>query len=186
MSTLLLPELAREMAAFNRRVADSVEAEARRVERLQEELAQADTLRKTTTRSAREALRHTLSQFPDAQAVWRTALEVVRDGVEGGDLKQMLQDVQSVVDTWLTLAEKTRVLCRFAAPAVAPDKLDELTQAEAAIREVKTAAEKMSAFVTRPKPAVDPARLQQGRNDIEQGRIRTAEQMLARLDQAET
>jgi hypothetical protein len=183
MATLPLPELAREMAAFNRRVAESVEAEARRAEKLQQEQGHAEAHPKSVTRSAREALRHTLSQAPDAQAVWQTVLEAVKDGISGEDLKRILGDVRSVLETWLTLAEKTRTLWGFAAATGAPpDSLADLTEAEATIRQIKAEAERLYAFATRTKPAVDPALLQRGRSEVEQGRARTPEQMRAGLD----
>lgn len=180
MSTLLLPDLAREMAAFNRRVADSVEAETRRVEKLREAMEPDEALRKRATLSAREALRHTLSQAPDAQAVWHTVLELLKDGLSGEELTELLRDVRDAVETWLTLAQKTRGLCESAkANSAAEAGLAELARAEASVREVKAAAEKVAAFMSRPRPPIDPARLQRGREEADQGRVRSPEQMRA-------
>src|SRR5438105_1682016 len=122
MSALLLPGLAQEMAASNLRVADSVEAETRRVEKLQHETEEAAA-------SAREAIRHTIHRAPDAQAIWQATLEVMADGVQGEELNELLHDVRTVARTWLTLAEKACELGRLAAAMGAPsEELEELAR----------------------------------------------------------
>ena len=122
MSALLLPELAREMAASNRRVADSVEAESHRLEELRGAMEQAEPLRKRALRSAREAWSCALNRKADPRAVWQNAWEIIEDGLDGEKARDLLADIQNLIDAWFRLAQTARLLWRIAASAGAvPD-----------------------------------------------------------------
>src|SRR5438105_13014884 len=100
MSALLLPELARENAAYNRRVTTSVETVARRLE----------TSSRSLTSDAREALRYTLAQAAEARSLWQGTQALFTDGVEGGEARAALRAVLDVFDSWFGLAKSTREL----------------------------------------------------------------------------
>jgi tetratricopeptide (TPR) repeat protein len=180
MSTLLFPELAREMAGSNHRVGDSLEAESRRLTDLQQTTENRDALAREAARSARSAMAAALRRHAEALDFWQSALDDFRDGVTDVRSKAMLENVRAIIDSWLRLARFSREMALFAGrsgnPLVA---LGELDAAEAAIREVQSAVEKMSDFLNRPRPAVDAAILAAGREEIAQGRYRTAEQLRA-------
>jgi hypothetical protein len=129
-------------------------------------------------------IRHTLSHAPNVQAVWQTVLEMASDGLSGEDLKRLLAHASEVIDSWLALAANAGEYARLAAAlGTAPGQLEDLVRTEAAIREVRAAAEKMAAFANRPKAPINAERLQMGRNEVEQGKLKTPEQMRAALEQ---
>jgi hypothetical protein len=179
MPSQLLLRLAREMAESNRRAAAAVEAESWQSATPQE----ADALRRRGARAAQDLTRFTLSRRAEARDVWDGALEVLREGATGEESREVLQVVQDISDSWLALAQKTRELWRdvTAASGAAPEGLDELDAAEREVKEVKAAAEKMHAFLARTRTPLDPALLRQGREEVEQGRFKTPEEMRSRL-----
>jgi hypothetical protein len=168
MSGLSMRRLAREIAESYRRAADSVEADLRPGDA--EDTA---ALRNRATRSARELTRFILSRKDDPRAVWLDALEVFKEGLAGEEARQVLLVVRDIIDTWLRLSQKARSWWQdvAAATGAAPEGLDELAQAESEVNEVKAAAETMFGLLTRERPPVDPARLQQGRQEIEEGKF---------------
>jgi hypothetical protein len=186
MSTLLLPELARELAASNRRVADSFEAESRQLQELQLTAGERHALKVRAVRSARAAAAATLGRKTETLAVWRNVLDVLHDGLDDGRSNELLKHVLDTIDTWLRLAQDSRDLWGFAAALGAPQEgADELRAAEEEVRRVKGTAESMNTFLGRPWPPVDPSLLERGRNEIAQGRYRTAEQIRAGRGPAE-
>jgi hypothetical protein len=178
MSTLLLPELAREMAGSNRRVADSFEAESRRLTDLRQKAENPDALKRRAARSARSAMGTALSRQAEALDIWQSALDDFREGVGDVQSNAVLRDVHDIIESSFRLARFCRELAHFAVIGGNPaESLGELDAAEAAIRQVQAAVEKMSNFLNRPRSPVDVARLETGRGEIAQGRFRTAEQI---------
>jgi hypothetical protein len=178
MSALLLPELARETAGSNRRVAEKLEAESRRLEQLREKAEDGQALKKQATRSARGATGTTMSRKADVLGLWQHALEVFADGLEGGQARDLLQTLRESIDSWLRLAEDCRAMWRFAATLGSPPQGPEgLDAAEEEVKRVKAAVEKMQAFLSRPRPPVDVGRFEKGREDLAQGRYRTGAQI---------
>ena len=130
MTTLLLPELARENAASNRRVARSVDTAASQPR---------------VTHSAREALRYSLGQAALARGHWQDVLALFEDGVEGGEAREAVHAVLDFFDSWFDLARSTRALWQAAgAPGAAPEGLDAATREVEALRRN---AEEMRAFL---------------------------------------
>lgn len=168
--SMLLPELARGMAAFNRQAAGSAEA-AR--------------LRREGAEAARKLTRLALSRGPDAQEVWQEVTEALREGVSGERARDIVGITLDVADTWLEMARNARGLWEEARAAGAiPEHLEELDTLEKEVREVRAAAEKMEPLLSRPRPPVDAARLQKGREEVEQGQFKTPEQMRAHFSGA--
>ena len=163
----LMPELAREMAAFNRKAAD---------------FARASRLRLRGAQAARQLTRFTLYREGDARTVWQAALEAFEEGLTAEESAAVLQTVRDVADTWLDLAREAREFWgEVAATEAAPEGLEELSRAEAGVSGVKAAAERMHAFLSRPRPPLDLERLRAGLAEAEQRRVKTAAQMRERF-----
>jgi hypothetical protein len=175
MSTLLLPELARESAASNRRLARSVE-DLRQREEVQPTLPQAGT------GSAREALRYTLFRAAEASSLWQGTVALFQDGLDGHEARDVLQAVLEVFDSWFGLVKSTRDLWHTTDPTGAsPEGLEELDAVSRDIELLKTAAEEMRTFLNRSRPPVDAAVLEKARQAVVQGRYKTPEAVRARL-----
>jgi hypothetical protein len=143
-------------------------------------------LKTRAAQSAKSATAATLSRKAETLGVWQIALDIFRDGLGDVQSKEVLQNVLDSVDSWLRLVQNSREMWRFAAAlGNTPEGLEELGTAEDEIKQVKAAVEKMSAFLGRPRPPVDPSLLDRGRNEIAQGRYRTAEQIRAGRGPAE-
>jgi hypothetical protein len=178
----LLAELAQENAASNRRVASSVDAEARRAERLRPLPEQSGALRRRLARSAREALRYALGQAGGARGLWQSALALFEEGLEGGEAGVAVRAVLEVFDSWLSVARSTRDLWGTAERAgAAPEGLEELDTAAREVEAFRAAAEKLLAFLTRDRPPVDPAALERARQAIAAGKYKDPEAVRAGL-----
>jgi hypothetical protein len=178
MSTLLLPELARENAASNRRIAHSVEFAARCLE--QQPQLHDDS--RPAMRSAQEALRHTLGQATEARNQWQAVLGAFADGLEGDEGREMLQVILDLFDAWCSLVQPTRELCARAAQLGAVlEGLDRLDSAANEVATLRTAAEDLRTFVTAPRPAIGPGVLDRARQAVAQGRFKSPEAVRARL-----
>jgi hypothetical protein len=186
-STLLLPELAREIAGSNRRVAESLATESRRLEDLQQEMNEPEALRKRAARSAQGATTATLSRNADIAGVWQRTLEILEDGLAGDQAKELLQNVLDIIDSWLGIAQKSRDIWRLAtALGNSAEGLAELDAAEQEAKRVRTAVEKMQVFFSRTRQPLDVARLEKGRADVAEGRFKNPEQMRSGLGGANT
>jgi hypothetical protein len=180
MSMLLMPELAREMVGSNRRVADSLEAESRQLQELRPQADDIDALKRRAARSARSAVLAALSRQAEAGDFWQSALDEFTDGVGDAQSNRLLQDVRDIIDSWFRLGQHSREMVRVAvALGNPPEALEELDAAERTIRHMKAAVEKMDAFLHGSRRPIDAALLAKGREDVAQGRFRTAEQIRA-------
>jgi hypothetical protein len=166
------------MVEFNRRVADSAQSgwESAKTE-------DAAALRRRGTRAARELTRFTLGRKSDPEAVWQGALEVLQDGVNGEEAREVVSVARNIIDSWLALAQKTRELWQDVAATTGaePEMLDDLEKAQQEVERVKSAAEKVYAFFTRPWAPIDQDRLRKGLEEAAQGRLKSPEEMLARF-----
>ena len=178
MSTLLLPELAQELAGSNGRVAESLEAESRWLEKLRGECQEVEALKKRAVRGARRATGATVNRKAEVLGVWQLALEDLEDGLAGEQSKEILLNVQTIIESWLRLARNSRAMWTFAAAiGSSPEGLEGLSAAETEVQQVKASLEQMQAFLTRARPPVDGALLEGGRQEIARGRYKTAEQI---------
>ena len=180
MSTLLLPELAREVAESNRRVADSFEAELQRLEQLRTEAKESGALKRRAARSARGAASNTLSRKAEVVGAWQHALELLEDGLSTEQAKGILQEIRHIIESWLNLARHCRALGTFATTLGSPPEwLAGLNAAETEVQQVKVAVENMHTFFSRPRPPVNPALLELGRSEIAGGHYRSGQQICA-------
>lgn len=175
MSTLLLPDLARENAASNRRV-------ARSVEQLRPKLEAVKSAPRDLANGAREALRYTLVRAAEVRDFWQAALALLEEGLEGGESRDVVQAVLEAFDSWLTLVESTRGLC---AGVVQGDHgqlpLTELDAASDEMQRLREAVVELHGFLGRPWPAIDSQVLARARQAVAQGRYLTAEAVRNRL-----
>ncbi len=186
MTTLLLPELARELARSNRVVAEALEAEARQLQELRSEMDEAETLKKRAVRSARDATSTTISRKAEVLGIWQQTLARLEDGLSAERSQEMLQDARAILESWLRLAQNSRDLWELAATlGNRPEGLEGLSAAEMDIQQIRGAVEKTHAFLTRTRPPVDIALLERGRKEIAQGRYKTADQIRSSSGQSE-
>lgn len=178
MSALLLPELAREMSGSNLRVAETLEAESLRLTERRGKPEEAESLKRHAPRSARGATSTTLSRRADIVGVWKLALELLEDGLSAEQSQEMLQAIQNTIDNWLRAVQTCREMWRLVAEVGgSPEGLEGLDAAEAEVRQVRAAVEKLRAFFTRARLPIDPGLLERGRKEIVEKRYRTAEQI---------
>lgn len=179
MSALLLPELAWEMSGSNRRVADALEAESRRLEELRGKPDQTEALKRRAPQSARGATSSTLSRRANIVGLWQLALEQFGDGLSGEQSQELLQAIRSTIDNWLRVVQNCRELWRLVAEVGGgpPEGLEGLDATEEEVRRVRAAVEKMHAFITRDRAPIDAGLLERGRKDFIEKRYRTAEQI---------
>jgi hypothetical protein len=178
----LLPELARENAASNRRIASSVGAAARRADDLRQSPTQAGAVRRRAARGAREALRYAVGQAAHAHGLWQEALALLQEGQEGDEARASVRAVLEVFDSWQSVAGSTRELWAAVERAGAtPEGLHELDAASQDIEAFRAAAEKLLAFLTRERPPVDPAALERARQVVAEGKYKDPEAVRAGL-----
>jgi hypothetical protein len=185
MSALMLPELAREMSGSNRRVAETLEAESLRLEELRRKPEEAEALKRRAPRSARGATSTTLSRKANIVGLWELALEHFEEGLSTEQSQEMLQAIRNTIDNWLRAVRDCRDLWRLVEQVGgSPEGLEGLDAAENEVRRIREAVEKMHAFITRPRPPIDPSLLERGRKEIVENRYRTAEQIRSGCNQA--
>jgi hypothetical protein len=127
--------------------------------------------------------RFTLNRKSDTRDVWRTILEILEDGVPADEAKELVQIARASIDSWLTLAQKTREVWQGVeeeTEAVA-EGLDDLAAAEKEVRQLRAAADKMHTFLTSARPAIDLARLRQAQEEMAEGRFKKPEEMRSRF-----
>jgi DNA-binding XRE family transcriptional regulator len=186
MTTLLLPELARELVRSNRVVAEALQAEVRQLKELRSEMEQAEAVKKRAIQSARDATSATVSRKAQVVGIWQQTLARFEDGLSAERWQEMLQDTQAILESWLRLAQNSRDLWEFAVTlGNRPEGLQELSSAEIDIQQVRAAVEKTHVFLTRTRPPVDIALLERGRKEIAQGRYKTADQIRSGSGQSE-
>jgi hypothetical protein len=180
MSMLLLADLAQEKAASNRRVAQSVETAARRLNAPRQ--SQEDLGRRVTN-TTREALRYTLMQAGEARNLWQSTLTLLQDGLEGNESRELLHTVLEAIDSWFGLMKSTRELWQTAGRLrTSLEGLDDLDAAQRDVEVLKNAAAQMSEFLSRPRPAIDASALARARQVVAQGGYKSPEAVRARLD----
>jgi hypothetical protein len=178
----LLPDLARENAASNRRIASSVGAAARRADDLRQSQAEAGAVRRRAARAAREAVNYACGQAAHAHCLWQEALALLKEGQEGDEARASIQAILEVFDSWLSVAGSTRDLWAAAERAGAtPEGLQELDEASQEIGSFRAAAENLLAFLTRERPPIDPAALERARQAVAEGKYKDPEAVRAGL-----
>ena len=160
---VLVPDLAKEMALFNRKAID---------------FARDARLRQEPNPSARYLTRLAVTRGSDASEYWRTVQEALREGVPAERAREIVEVARDVADTWLELAQAARSLWKDAECAGgAPEGLDELGEFEGEVREVRAAVDRAGAFLSRPRQPIDAERLRRGLAEAEQGKVKSAKEM---------
>lgn len=158
--TTLLPELAREMAIFHRKVVA---------------FGQKARERRETVVAARQLTHVAITRGGDPKEVWQTIQDGLNEGVPGERAREIVDVARDVANSWLELAENARELWLEA--KLPPEDLDSLEVREREVREILAAVNKACAFFTRPRPPVDLERLREGLAEAEQGKVKTAAEM---------
>jgi hypothetical protein len=180
MSMLLLPELARENAASNRRIAHSVESAARDFGQLRPPEDQIQSVRQQTTRIWREALGYTLRQAVEARNLWQSARALLEEGLEKDEAVTVVQAAVEVFDSWIKLLEPTRELWQAAAQYGANlDGFIDLNSASVDLLALRDTAEQLRGFLVGPRAPVDPGLLDEARQAMAQGRFKSPEAIRA-------
>jgi hypothetical protein len=179
MTTLLLSALARENAASNHRIADSVRAASRPSGKQPNESE--DSSRRSMERSAWDVLRHTMTQAEGARNLWKGTLAVFEDGIEGTEAREVIQTVQEVFRSWFDLEKSTRDLWALVLPIdAARGGLQDLDRAYRDVEGLSKAADEMHAFLTNPRRPVDANLLEKGRQAVAAGQFKNPEAMRGR------
>jgi hypothetical protein len=182
MATLLLPQLARESAATNQRVTCAVTAAARGAPELHERQNEGSTNHHRAEGNAREALRYTLGQATAVGDLWKAAIALLQDGLEGNEARALLDTVLEAIASWLGLAKATKDLVQTTLPAgTVPDGWPALENACQNVEECRKVAQDLRDFLNRPRSPVDPVVLEQAREAIAQGRYCDAAAMRSRF-----
>lgn len=177
MSIPSLPRMAQEIVDLNRRIADSAEADLL----TPDEPEDADSRRRRGCRAARHLTRFTLNRSSDTRDVWQAVLEILGDGVAAEEAKELVLIARTSIDSWLALTQKTRAVWQSVAAetGASPEGLEEIAAEEERIKELRGTVEKMYAFLTGGRQALDLARLQKGREDMAHGRFKKPEELHA-------
>ncbi len=183
MATLLVSELAREHAASNRRVAQSVQAEARRLEEVGQPGIDVANLTRRGTRGAREALRITRAKAAEARQLWDAGMAFFEDGLAGDEARGLIQAFADFFDSWFDLAAATRDYVHHTAAqaGVSPAGEEDLDTACRDVEALRKAAAELRDFLNRPLAPVDPAALERAREAVAQGRYQTPEAVRSRI-----
>jgi hypothetical protein len=133
---------------------------------------------------AREALDNTLREAEENRRLWDGVLAMVGEGIEGGECRDLLQRQLGLFDAWFALLQVTRHSITAAAEAgAAPEGAEALEAAAGQMERLRKAAADMLAFVTRPRPPVDPAVLDRARKAVAQGQFEGPEAVRSRLQE---
>ncbi len=186
MSALLLPELAREMAGSNRRVAATLEAESHRLEKLRAEEEGSEGLARWARLGARGATAATLSRKVEVLGLWQQTQGVFAEGLNGERALGLLQIVLETIESWLFLARVGRAVWTNVEALGGPvEGTEGLRAAEEEITRAKGQVEKIYAFLTRPRFPVDPALLEKGQEEIARGKYKIVDQIRSARGPAE-
>jgi DNA repair ATPase RecN len=199
---MLLQDLAEETWASNQRTADRLDAEVRELRELEREVKKLEQERDETVReldelrgvmcaleelrhraveSARQATSHVLSKLPQAEGVWRSGLAALRNDPTSDDEK-LIRTLLNDFESCLRLVRAARAL--WAIPEqlkVAPERIDELDQAEGRFTELAAEARVALDHRAREWRPADPARLALGLQLAQEGKTIKAAEARARF-----
>jgi ribosomal protein L17 len=172
MSTLL-SDLARARAASSRNASQSVKTATQHLEEARRFAKMVDTLRRSAAAGARSALRYTLAEAEELRALWEEVKEEFKTGVATEDGTELLRVVLDSFDSWLDLADAAYTYRNLAAEmGVEITPPERLVTTISEMKGLKATVERFQDFLSRPRPPVDPARLQAARQEVAQGRVK--------------
>lgn len=156
----LMPELARERAESNRKVAA---------------LAEAARQRREGAPAARALTQLAITRGLEARQCWQEAIEALRGGLSAEGAREVVGLALDVTNSWLAIVRTARLLWEEAgSPAEGTEQLDAV---EKEVEQARAAAARAHAFLTGPRPPIDAARLEKGRQAVAEGRFKTAEEI---------
>ncbi len=160
---MLLEDLAEETSASNLRTADRLDAEARELDSLRPAVTSLEELRQKAVESARQATDYALSQVPQAEGFWRSALTKLRNNPSGDDAERILGTLRTLSQSVLRLFRAARSLCEVAEQlGTTAEGLDELKRAEERFEELAAEAKQALEHRASAWQPTDPARLALG------------------------
>jgi hypothetical protein len=181
---MLLEDLAEETSAGNRRAADRLDAEARELDE-RRTVAALEELRQQAVESARQATSYAVSRLPQAEGVWRLALVALRTTPTGEDAERLLRSLLTVFESGRRLVRAPRALWDLAGQmGAAPERLEELDQAEGRFEELESQTKLALEHRTRGWQPADPDRLALGLKLAREGKTVTADEARARFRRA--
>jgi hypothetical protein len=173
----------REMAETNRYIAESLEAESRDLERLRDVAEEFDEKKKMVILSFQGAMAATLIQTQEVSKQWGQLVEILQNGCSLEESNQILRNLRALADNLLCHFEKNRVQWQIAVNlGISPNGMEQLNVAEQEVRRVKTAIDETHGFLVGPRPPIDLARLQNGRNDMAAGDFKSPEEMRSHVE----
>jgi hypothetical protein len=178
----LIPDLARAMTDSNRRVAELVDAEVRRAEALREIQAEADTLRQRVAREAREVTRHMIAVTNEVEGLWSSALEALREGIPTDLQLNVLRAAVTVADSSRSYLKSARSLWSTVSDLGGEvEGAEVLAAAGRAFDRVRSEATRALEARTTPWQPADPDRLEQGRQELREGKALSPDEAKARF-----
>lgn len=178
---MLLEDLAEQICVSIQRVANRLDEEARLVEALQLTQEKLEELKRKTAEPARQATKYAISQLPQAEALWSSAIVAFRDMSED-DAKRLLRSFLAAFESGQRLCRTPQKLWNFVENhGASPEQLDRLEQTRLRFQEL--ASEAKSALKQREdgwQPA-DAERLALGIQLASEGKTITSDQARARF-----
>jgi hypothetical protein len=178
---MLLEDLAEEMSASNRRVADRLDEEARSLDEMRRVMAaQKEEVRQRVIESARQATHVAVSQVSMSEWIWQYELEELCQRPTGDDAERLLRTLLSVFESNLRLAASARSLWEIARKwGAEPVPHEELERAEK--QSLELAAEVRRALEHRANPwqPADKERLSKGLQLAREGKTVKADEARA-------
>jgi len=185
--SMLLEYLAEETSASNRRTADRLDAEARELEEFRRALSALDEQRHRIVESARQATEHVISRLPQAESVWRSALDALRRDPTKERAERLLHLLLEVFETGLPLVCSARDMWKFAKEVgITPERFDELENAERRFKELAAEAKRALEHRTQDWRPADPDRLALGLQLAREGKTVKADEALARFHRTQS
>lgn len=176
----LFEDLAEETSASNRRVADRLDEEARRLDEMRGATASLEELRQRAVASARQASDWAISHVSRDEGVWRSGLDALCQKPTGDDPERRLRTLLSMFETSLRLTTAARSLWEIAqelgADVVPPD---EFNWAERRFLELATEVRRALEHRSREWQPADKDRLAQGLQLAREGKTVKADEARA-------
>jgi hypothetical protein len=185
----LIPDFARAIAESNRQAAASVDEAARRIERLRERAeklkpmqADLDTVRRRWAREARSATRDLVAGAEEMKDLWSRAVQFLRQGLSA---EEQITVLQLSADLAASGHEYREAIHRLWA---AVEQIGGQAEGAEELAEVGRLFDRVIAEATRaievrktPWKPSDPARLEQGLEEIRQGKAVSPDEARARF-----
>jgi hypothetical protein len=169
---MLLEDLAEETSASNRRAADRLDTEARRLDELREAATARDEFLARAVESARQAADYALARMAEAEGVWRSALASLQKTPTGDKAERLLRIHLSVFESGRRLVRAARALWQIPEQiSAAQERLDDLNRAERWFEELAEQVKQALEHRERGWQPTDPARLGLGLQLAREGKV---------------